>query len=68
MKNIEWLKRGQTVTASRMEEAKAAKLPGAIMAVLWVGHTINNRDADKIEMAIKDNKTSKKKNATKGAK
>ena len=67
MKKLAWLKRGETVTLSRMAEALEANLPGAVMAVLWVKHTINSEDMDKITAAMKAPKTTKKSKAKKGA-
>jgi hypothetical protein len=66
MKKLDWLKKGITVTASRMAEAQAAKLPAYVMALLWVKHTINRADMDIINAGAKRGKATKK-NATKGA-
>ncbi len=56
MKLPAWMKKGQVVTASRMKEAVAAKLPEAAMAHIWIGNTLNKRNIAAITEAIKASK------------
>jgi len=61
MKKLTWLKYGETVTETRMKEAKAAGLPAGVMVLLWVNHTINAEDMAVINEAMKPATRTKKK-------
>ena len=63
MKKLDWIKTGQTVTASRLKQAK--DLPEAAKAELWIGRTLNRAAVKLIMEAVNKKPTPKKKEGDK---